>query len=403
VSETDGTGLTRRRSWLMLAGLWLVAAGAGAYEIVPASVAPLMREAMGISPTAASGVVSVMFAVAVLGSVPIGVAVDRVDTRLVMAGATALLLGAGLWGWHAASAGDYWTLMASRAFGAIAFVTIWNAGAATVGRAFESEVRATAIAAFTASGPAGFGLGQLTGPLVAASMGWEWVFAIYGAIALLGIAIYLPASAGGSLKADDEPVPGLAEFGRVLTDRRIWHVSTLAFLAYALYLFVNSWMPTYLVQSVGVSLAASGALTGLFALVGVISRVSGGAISDRLFGTRRRPVVLLSFVAATPLVVALGTVTLVPVLVVALLGAGFFIQFTLGLSLAYARELVAENVAATAIAVATGVSLAGAFVSPIAAAAIYERTGSFGATFVYAVALAVVGIVLSWSAPEADA
>lgn len=386
----------------MLAGLWLVAAGAAAYEIVPASVAPLMRTGMGIGPTAASGVVSVMFAVAVLASVPLGVTVDRVDTRLVMAGATALLVGAGVWGWHAAAAGDYWPLMASRAFGAMAFVTIWNAGAAAVGRAFEPEVRATAIAAFTTSGPAGFGLGQLTGPLVAAWMSWEWVFAVYGLIALLGIAIYLPVSRGVSLKAEDEPVPGLAEFRRVLTDRRIWHVSALAFLAYALYLFVNSWMPTYLVDGLGVSLAASGALTGVFALMGVLSRVSGGALSDRLFGTRRRPVVLLSFVAATPLVVALGAVTVVPVLVVALLGAGFFIQFTLGLSLAYARELVAENVAATAIAVATGVSLAGAFVSPIAAAAIYERTGSFGATFVYAVLLAVLGIVLSWSAPEAD-
>ena len=386
----------------MLAGLWLVGAGAGAYEIVPASVAPLIRESMGVGPTAASGLVSVMFAVAVVGSIPIGIGVDRVDTRRAMVAAVGLLVAAGAWGVVAAGAGDYWSLMVSRAFGAVAFVAVWNAGAAAVGRSFPADVRATAIAAFTTSGPAGFGVGQLTGPLVAAAVGWEWVFAVYALLALLGIAVYLPVSAGVSLKPDDEATPGRAEFARVLADRRVWHVSLLAFLAYALYLFVNSWMPTYLTDGLGVSLAASGALTGVFALVGVLSRVSGGALSDRLFGTRRRPVVLISFVAATPLVAALGAIELVPALVVALLGAGFFIQFTLGLSLAYARELVEEGVATTAIAVATAVSLAGAFVSPIAAAAIFERTGSYAPTFYYAVALALVGVALSWTAPEAE-
>jgi len=376
--------------------------GAGAYEIVPASVAPLIRDGMGVGPTAASAVVSVMFAVAVVGSIPIGVGADRVDTRKAMLLAAAALVVAGVWGWYAASRGDYASLILSRMLGAVGFVAVWNAGAAAVGRAFPADVRATAIAAFTTSGPAGFGVGQLTGPLVAARFGWEWTFAVYGLFVLVGIAIYLPASVGLSLKPEDEPVPGLAEFASVLADARIWHVSALAFLAYALYLFVNSWMPTYLTEGLGVSLAASGALTGVFALVGVLSRISGGAISDRLFGTRRRPVVLISFVAATPLVAALGAIEFLPVLVVALLGAGFFVQFTLGLSLAYARELVAEGVATTAIAVATAVSLAGAFVSPIAAAAIFERTGSFAPTFYYAVALAVLGVALSWFAPEAE-
>jgi len=386
----------------MLAGLWLLVVGAGAYEIVPASVAPLIRDGMGVGPTWASALVSVMFAVAVVGSIPIGVGADRVDTRKAILAAAATLVVAGVWGWLAASRGEFGSLLLSRVFGAAGFTALWNVGAAAVGRAFPADVRATAIATFSTSGPAGFGVGQLTGPLVAAWLGWEWTFGVYGVFVLAGLAIYLPASVGLSLKPDDEPLPGLAEFRGVLADRRLWHVSALAFLAYALYLFVNSWMPTYLTEGLGVSLAASGALTGVFALVGVLSRVSGGALSDRLFGTRRRPVVLISFVAATPLVAALGLVEFLPVLVLALVGAGFFVQFTLGLSLAYARELVAEGVATTAIAVATAVSLAGAFVSPIAAAAIFERTGSFAPTFYYAVGLAVLGVALSWSAPEAE-
>ena len=393
--------MDRRRAWAMLAGLWLVATGAAAYEIVPASVAPLIRSSMGVGPTAASALVSVMFGVAVFGSIPLAVGVDRLDTRRAMVVSAAVLVLAGGWGWWAASRGDFASLLGSRALGGAAFVTIWNAGAAAVGRAFDPEVRATAIAAFTTSGPAGFGLGQFTGPLVAAAVGWEWTLVAYGVLAVVGVAVYLPASAGVSLGAGAEP-PGLDEFRRVLSDARVWHVSAMAFLAYVLYLFVNSWMPTYLTEGLGVSLAASGLLTGAFAVVGVLSRLGGGAISDRLFGTRRRPVVVISFVASVPLVAALGVVEFVPLLLLAMLGAGFFVQFTLGLSLSYARELVDEGVAVTAISVATALGLAGAFVSPILAAAIFERTGSFGATFVFAVATAVLGVALAWGAPEAD-
>lgn len=386
----------------MLAGLWLLSAAAGAYEIVPASVAPLVRADLGIGATAASALVSVMFAVAVVTSIPLGVGVDRLDTRRVMVVAAIALVAAGGWGWWAARRGDYASLLASRVLGALAFVTIWNAGAAAVGRAFDPDVAGTAIAAFTTSGPAGFGLGGLTGPLVAAALGWEWVLVVYGSLAVVGIAVYLPASAGASLRAADATAPGVAEFKQVLADRRVWHVSGIAFLAYAIYLFVNSWMPTYLTDGLGVSLAASGALTGLFAGVGVLSRISGGALSDRLFGTRRRPVVVISFAASVPLVAGLGVVEYVPALLVVLLAAGFFVQFTLGLALSYARELVTPPVETTAIAVATALSLSGAFLSPIVAAAVYERTGSYGATFVLAVAATVLGVGLAWFAPEAE-
>lgn len=386
----------------MLVGLWLVNVGAAAYEIVPASVAPLLRAGLGVGPTAAGAVVAVMFGVAVLGSIPLGVAVDRVDTRLAVVAATVLLFGSGIGGWWAASRGDYALLMATRVGGGAAFVTVWNAGAAAVGRAFPPARRATAIAAFSTSGPAGFGVGQLTGPLVAGAAGWEAVFVSFLPIALVGLGVYLPASAGTATEAVADP-PGLASFRRVLGDRRVWHVSALAFLAYAVYLFVNSWMPTYLTDGLGVSLAASGAMTGAFALVGVASRFSGGALSDRLFGSRRRPVVLVSFVASVPLVAALGFLDVVPVLLLAMLGAGYFVQLTLGLSLAYARELVEASVATTAIAVATSLGLAGAFLAPLVAAEVFVLTGSYGATFALAVAATVVGVALAAVAPEGAA
>ena len=161
-------------------------------------------------------------------------------------------------------------------------------------------------------------------------------------------------------------------------------------------------MPTYLAQELGVSLASSGAIVGLFAGVGILSRIGGGAISDRVFGTRRRPVVVISLVVSTPLMAIIWRSDVVPVVIATLLLAGFTIQLTIGLALAYVRELVEPGVEATAVSMLTAVSLGGAFVAPIAAGMLIERTGGFDAAFMAAVGVGVAGSALAWVAPEAD-
>jgi len=388
----------RRSRWVLVAGASLVSVALGAYEISPASVAPLVRESMGIGPTAAGLVVSVMFGTAVVASLPIGAALDRTDSRRAVAVAVLALFVAGAWGWVAARRGAYASLLASRVLGGVAYVVVWNAGIDIVSEAVAESHRATAVGVFTASGPVGFALGQGAGPAVAARFGWPAIFLVFDGLALVGLVLFWPTSRGLGTVGAGAP-PGLADFRSVLQDRGVWLVGTLGFLGYALYLFVNSWAPSYLTEEVGLSLALSGVLVALFPAVGVLSRVSGGLLSDRLFDGRRRPVVLVSFAVTAPLVVAFAALDSVAVLVVVLLGAGFAVQLTLGLSFAYVRELVTARVAATAVAFQTSVALAGAFLAPIAGGAVVETSG-YPVAFLLAGTLAVAGVAVAWRAPE---
>ena len=381
----------------LVAGGSLISAGLGAYEIVPASVTPLVRETLGVTASAAGLIVSVMFGTAVVASLPVGVVLDRVDSRRAVAVAVAGVLLAGVWGWLAGRASAYRSLVASRVLGGIAYVVVWNAGIDIVSEAVSADSRATAVGCFTASGPIGFAIGQATGPQVAAWFGWPAVLVAYTGLAVVGLALFWPASRG--LGGVGGGAPSLAAFGGVLRNRRVWLVGSLGFLAYALYLFVNSWGPTYLTESVGLSLATSGALVALFPAVGVVSRISGGAVSDRLFGGRRRPVVFGSFVAAVPLTVALARAEGIAVLVAALLLSGLAIQLTLGLAFAYVRELVEPEVAATAVAFQTAVGLAGAFIAPIAGGALIETAG-YRPAFLAVAGVAACGALLAWRAPE---
>ncbi|GGI94381.1 MFS transporter [Halobellus salinus] len=406
VADGDGSAdrgsapATTDRDWTaygLVVGSALVSAGMAAYEIAPASVTPLVRDSLGVGSTLAGLLVGAMFGTAVVTSLPAGAVLDRTDSRRVMAAAVFTLFVAGVWGWVAGRAGGYWPLIASRIVAGVAYVVVWNAGIDIVSRAVEPAHRATAVGVFTASGPLGFALGQSTGPLLAARFGWPAIFPAYAGVALAGFGLFWHTSRGlGGARAD---APTLGEFGTVLRSRPVWIAGGLGFLSYALYLFVNSWGSSYLADQIELSLAASGAIIAVFPAVGVLSRVSSGVLSDRVFGGRRRPVVLGSFGVAAPLVLAFTRLGSVPVVVGALLCVGFAIQLTIGLSFSYVRELVDANVAATAVAFQTSVGLAGAFVSPIVGGAVVDAAG-FDVAFLVAGAIAVAGAVLAWWAPE---
>ena len=112
-----------------VAGLFVLSAAAGAYEIAPASVIPLVRESLSVGPAAAGSLVSVMYATSVVASVPVGMALERVPMRRAVTAAGVALLVAGAWGWAAASSGAFLSLLVSRMLGGLAYVLVWNAGA----------------------------------------------------------------------------------------------------------------------------------------------------------------------------------------------------------------------------------------------------------------------------------
>lgn len=396
-SKSDTTAQSEWKTWGLVSGASLISAGLAAYEIVPASVTPLLRESLTIGSTAAGLLVGIMFGTAVITSIPAGAVLDRTNSRNAIAVAVLTLFVVGIWGWMAGQSGNYRSVIASRAVGGVAYVVVWNAGIDIVSRAVSADNRATAVGIFTASGPIGFALGQGLGPVVAELFGWPAIFLAFNSFAFVGLLIFWPTSRGLGHSIGD--APSLEEFESVLRNRNVWIVGVLGFLGYSLYLFVNSWGASYLTEEIGLSLGLSGLLVAVFPAVGILSRMSSGLLSDRLFDGQRQPVLLGSFCVAAPLVLCFTYLQSVPVLIALLLVAGFAIQLTLGLSFTYVREVVKPRVAATAVAFQTSVALSGAFLAPIAGGAVVDIAG-FDTAFLVAGSLAVCGVVLAWLAPE---
>lgn len=381
----------------IIVGVSLISAGLSAFEIVPASVTPMIRESLGIGPSLAGFLVSVMFGIAVLTSLPGGTLLDRTNSRVAIAIATVVFVFAGVGAWNAGVNGDYWSIILFRSVAGVSYVFVWTAGIDIVSRGVSVSNQATAVGVFTASGPVGFALGQGLGPLVARQFGWPAIFLVFNGLTVVGLLVFWPASTG--LGRTVGSAPSLQEFGGVIRSRNIWKVGFLGFLAYALYLFVNSWGATYLTEEIGLTLGLSGILVAAFPAVGVLSRIGGGFLSDRLFQGRRRPVLYGSFGLAAPLLLLFTQLRSILLLAAVLLLSGFAIQLSIGVSFTYVRELVDVRVAATAVAFQTTIGLSGAFLSPIAGGAIVNRAG-FGAAFLVAGALALLGILVTKSVPE---
>jgi nitrate/nitrite transporter NarK len=389
-----------KRKWLLVGGGWLLAAVLNAYIIVPASFFSIISAQLSISSTAASWIVSVMFGVGVIASVPAGIALDRVDNRRTVAVAAGVLVVSCLWGWSAARAGSYWSLLAARALGGLTFPIIWTGCMNLIGRTFDAATQATAIGVFTTSAPAGFAVGQLSGSLLASQLGWTVPFGVFAVPAALAGGLFWIMSRHAPARSDESSPPRLADFRYVLTNSHVQSVAVMGFLAYSVYVFFNSWMPTYLTDQLGLSLAASGILVAAFPAMGVVSRSGSGFISDWFLTQRRRPLVTVAFGAALPLVAVIALSEILAVLVACLVLAGLFVQLGIGILYTYVQELVDPAVGATALAALTMMCSLGSFTAPVVTGFLIEQTEGYVAAFSYALLIVAVGTVLAYRGPE---
>jgi len=274
-----GRALITERAFVgCLLGTWLLTAAAHYYVMAPASVLSRVADDLAVTPAVAVWIVSAVPGTWALTNFALGVWIDRLGEYRVIVVGTAVLIAAGGWSWWAGRRGTFYPLLASRLLAGVAVGVIWTASTNLIGGAVSGANRGTAIGVYVTSAPAGFALGQLFGPIVTARAGWPANFLVMSVVA--GLVIGVISLSVRRLEID--PVTNTASirsnFTSVLSHRVVWYGSAMAFAAYSYYLFMNSWMPTYLGNEFALSAGLSGLLTAAFPAMGVLSRAGGGLI-----------------------------------------------------------------------------------------------------------------------------
>ncbi|WP_324760989.1 MFS transporter [Haloarcula montana] len=386
--------------WTTIAAGWLLLLFVGAYLITPASLLPLVMSDLGITEATAAALVSMPQVAATVIGIPVGIYLDRVETRVTVPAAAAVLLVGSAGDWVAASGGTVSLLIASRLFAGVGMFVLWVTCINVASSTFPPTRRATATSIIISGYPAGYAIGHLGAPRVAAVVGWPGVFPAFGvAVLVMSVAFYVAVGRVSRFHTSTEPMT-LLGFKQVVRNRNVWAVLAVTVLGYSLYMMFNSWMPTYITRRFGVSLAESGAFVALFPAVGVFARPIGGWLSDMVLGQRRRPVFAASFVGATMLAVAMFYSTTIAVLVAILVLAGVFVQLQIGLMYQSIQEFVEPRAAGTAVSLASVAGWLGSFVAPVVAGELVATTGIDAALFAFAVGLGLTGGLTVWQMAE---
>jgi nitrate/nitrite transporter NarK len=310
---------------------------------------------------------------------------DRYDNRLlVWAGAGLLFI--------AAVAGtlvpDYRTFLLTRFLAGGSALFLWTTGANVVDRSFPASKRAVGTGLFIASAPAGVSLAQFAGPLIATAAGWRATLLVYPTVTAVGLP-FLYVLLRDPVR--NESQLELGTFLAALRNRTVLLVSVSSFCAYSLFVFFNSWMPTYGTDVVSLDLATAGAMTALVPAMGLLARPGGGWLSDRI-GGRRRPVLVGTFLLVLPALLAVTAVSSLLGYAAVLVLAGVGSQLGTGVFYVYVGELSAEATRGTGLAVLTTLSISGALTAPVLTGWLIERF-SWDVAFGFGAVLAVVGIV----------
>ena len=270
---------------------------------------------------------------------------------------------------------------------------------------------------------------------IAITYGWRWVFfsfAIPGIVLALIWYIFVKTKpeesqfvseselkyirTSNTVVNDDKPVgnivesekfKGLDKFirvkkltpldsaSKVFTSKNIWGNCLAYFMMVSVLYGILTWIPSYLVNEKGFSFMRMGFVAAMPCIGGFVGSISGGWISDNIFGRRRKPTMLFTALAT---VIMMAVMLNVPENNVAVATALFFVGLMLNIGwpafTAYPMGVADQKTYPIAISLVNSGGNLGGFVSPMAAGFLLDSTRSFSAVFTYFGICAAIGFVL---------
>lgn len=88
--------------------------------------------------------------------------------------------------------------------------------------------------------------------------------------------------------------PNWQAVGMALRNGMVWYLAGVYFLVKPTRYLLLFWSPVYISERLGSDAATSGILASMFDLAGPIGTLLGGVLSDKVFGSRRMPICIIS-------------------------------------------------------------------------------------------------------------
>jgi MFS family permease len=336
--------MSRHYKWWVVAMLWFVCFFNYADRQAIFSVFEPIKGEMGLS-DAQLGVVGASFMWVYAAAAPLaGLVGDRFRRKT-------LILG-GLIFWSlvtvaTAFSRNYTHLVICRALEGFGEAFYFPASMALVSDYHGPETRSRAMSIHQSSVYAGTIAGGSVAGIMADVYGWRSSFYVFGwfgvALGLL-LFFFLKEPQRGQSEAHDAEAGQAAEnahaaldlrqphllaaVGAILRTRMFWVLASVFVGANFVAMIFLTWMPTYLKRAFGMSLSMAGvSATVYFQVASVLGVITGGILADRLrrrhYGGRMLTQAA-GLIGGVPFIFLTGWTLSIPVLVLAMIGFGYF-------------------------------------------------------------------------------
>ena len=384
--------------WAVLVLITLAHALGALAVLSVAPLSPFLLDALHLSRAQVGLLLPAVYLGGVLMSLPAGWLTDRLGVRLTLGAGQAVI---GLLVLVAALAGSLRTLLACLVLAGFGFSVLNPSTGKAVLEWFPPRGRGLAMGIKQTGLTLGGLVGALALPPLALVAGWRAALAAGGALALVSAALtlFVYRSPAGASAASAAAWPRLGEL-RVFLRRPGVIVVFLSGLALSVaQSSVLAHLAIYVRETFALSPVAAGQMLALAQAGGTAGRLAWGVISDRFFGGRRRPGVVVNALigAGAYALLALGDrlplAGLVPLALVAGVGAFGWV----GLYLALVAEIGGARYAGLLTGVAVAFAWSGVLIGPPVFGLLVDRTGSYAWPWL---ALAVVGLGVAATLPR---
>ncbi|MEZ5398931.1 MAG: MFS transporter [Bryobacteraceae bacterium] len=240
---------------------------------------PAFRAELGLTATQASLLVATPVLLGSLARIPVGLLTDRFGGRLIL---TALCLISSLATLLVPFANSYGALVGAAFLIGLAGSS-FAAGIGYVSRWFPPQAQGAALGVY-GMGNAGQSAAVFLGPVVAASFGRPTVFYTVAALLLAWSAVF--GFMGHNAPARG-PAPAVGSRIRVIArERLVWLLASFYFLTFGGFVAFSIYLPTLLKDEFQLTPTDAGFRTAGFVILATLMRPVGGALADRIGGSR---------------------------------------------------------------------------------------------------------------------
>ena len=252
---------------------------------------PALREELGLGLVAAGWVASIFNLIGATLGIASGFAADRLGARRVLAAGLVFLIAGSIWG---ATVESGTALLASRVFSGLGLVTVAVAAPRIIVSAAPPRDHGLALGAWSIYMPTGMAIAMLSAPFVMPGIGWRGLWLLHAGLTAIVLVIVLAATRGISARPSFR--------GRINTEalRRPgpWLLAA-GFACYTVQFFaVVTWMPTFLVESIGTTREAAALVGALVVAANIIGCLAGAWLLHR--GADRWKLLAVTFLVMAP-------------------------------------------------------------------------------------------------------